>query len=258
MLELATTIAEPAVDVTWVFYAGEEVAAVHNGLRQLFAERPDLVAGDAALLGEPTDGVLEVGCQGTMRLAGHAARRAGPHRPAVDGPQRPAPGRSPAGRARRLRAPPPGARRLRVPRGAAGRVRRGRRGRQRRARRRHGHAQPPLRPRPHGRRGPSPRRGRCSRRTSSRATTSRWSTSRTPPRPGLRHPLLAALAGPQRPRRAGQARLDRRQPLRRRRHPGRQLRPGRLGAGPHPRRAGRAVVARGRPRALGDLLRHGA
>jgi succinyl-diaminopimelate desuccinylase len=68
MLELATTIAEPAIDVTWVFYAGEEVAAVHNGLRVLLAERPDLVAGDAALLGEPTDGALEVGCQGTMRL----------------------------------------------------------------------------------------------------------------------------------------------------------------------------------------------
>ena len=69
MLELATAIAEPAVDVTWVFYVAEEVAAVHNGLRALFAEHPDLLAGDAALLGEPTDGVLEVGCQGSMRLA---------------------------------------------------------------------------------------------------------------------------------------------------------------------------------------------
>ena len=44
---------EPAVDVSWVFYAGEEVAAEHNGLRHLFEDRPDLVAGDAALLGEP-------------------------------------------------------------------------------------------------------------------------------------------------------------------------------------------------------------
>jgi succinyl-diaminopimelate desuccinylase len=68
MLELATGVPEPAVDMTWVFYAGEEVAAVHNGLRYLFEHRPDLVAGDAALLGEPTGAVLEVGCQGTMRL----------------------------------------------------------------------------------------------------------------------------------------------------------------------------------------------
>jgi len=68
MLELAAAVPDPAVDVSWVFYAGEEVAAVHNGLRHLFERRPDLVAGDAALLGEPTDGVLELGCQGTMRL----------------------------------------------------------------------------------------------------------------------------------------------------------------------------------------------
>lgn len=68
MLELAETVAEPVVDVTWVFYATEEAAAVHNGLRHLFEQRPDLVTGDAALLGEPTDAALEVGCQGTMRL----------------------------------------------------------------------------------------------------------------------------------------------------------------------------------------------
>ena len=43
---------EPAVDVTYVFYEAEEVAAEHNGLRRLFAERPDLMQGDVALLGE--------------------------------------------------------------------------------------------------------------------------------------------------------------------------------------------------------------
>ena len=30
------------------------MSADHNGLRHLFAQRPDLVAGDAAVLGEPT------------------------------------------------------------------------------------------------------------------------------------------------------------------------------------------------------------
>ncbi len=68
MLDLAAAVPDPAVDVTWVFYAAEEVAAVHNGLRHLFAERPDLVAGDVALLGEPTGGAIEAGCQGTMRV----------------------------------------------------------------------------------------------------------------------------------------------------------------------------------------------
>ena len=68
MVELARTVAEPAVDVTYVFYAAEEVAAVHNGLGHLFRDRPDLVAADVALLGEPTSGAIEAGCQGSMRL----------------------------------------------------------------------------------------------------------------------------------------------------------------------------------------------
>lgn len=69
MLELAHALPEsPAVDVSWVFYSGEEIASVHNGLGHLFRDRPDLVTGDAALLGEPTDGAIEAGCQGSVRL----------------------------------------------------------------------------------------------------------------------------------------------------------------------------------------------
>ncbi|HEX5946599.1 MAG TPA: succinyl-diaminopimelate desuccinylase [Acidimicrobiales bacterium] len=82
MLALAEAVPDPAVDVTWVFYAAEEVAAVHNGLRHLFEHRPDLLVGDAALLGEPTAADLEVGCQGTMRLrVTLAGARAHPARP---------------------------------------------------------------------------------------------------------------------------------------------------------------------------------
>lgn len=81
-LELARTVAEPACDVTYVFYATEEVEAVHNGLGVLFRDRPDLMAGDAAILGEPTDATIEAGCQGTLRLAVHlAGRRAHTARP---------------------------------------------------------------------------------------------------------------------------------------------------------------------------------
>lgn len=68
MLELARTIAEPVVDVTYVFYAAEEIAAVHNGLGHLFGDRPDLLTGDVALLGEPTGGAVEAGCQGSLRI----------------------------------------------------------------------------------------------------------------------------------------------------------------------------------------------
>ena len=82
MVELARTVSTPAVDVTYVFYAGEEVAAVHNGLGHLFRDRPDLVAGDVALLGEPTGAAIEAGCQGTLRidvtLAGARAHTARP------------------------------------------------------------------------------------------------------------------------------------------------------------------------------------
>jgi len=67
-LELARTVREPAVDVTYVFYACEEIGSQYNGLGHLFADRPDLLAGDVAILGEPTGAVLEAGCQGTMRF----------------------------------------------------------------------------------------------------------------------------------------------------------------------------------------------
>ena len=41
-----------------------------TGCRRLFAERPDLVAGDLAVLLEPTGGWVEAGCQGTLHLRG--------------------------------------------------------------------------------------------------------------------------------------------------------------------------------------------
>ena len=81
MLELARRQVEPAVDVTYVFYAREEVASEFSGLGELMDQRPELVQGDVAILGEPTDGSVEAGCQGVIRLRvtldgvrAHAAR----------------------------------------------------------------------------------------------------------------------------------------------------------------------------------------
>ncbi|MEJ5255223.1 MAG: succinyl-diaminopimelate desuccinylase [Acidimicrobiales bacterium] len=68
MVDLAETVIEPAVDVTYVFYAREEVSAEHSGLAELWAARPDLLEGDVALLGEPTLAAIEAGCQGTLRM----------------------------------------------------------------------------------------------------------------------------------------------------------------------------------------------
>jgi succinyl-diaminopimelate desuccinylase len=67
MLELALTVPEPAVDVTYVFYECEEIDSRYNGVERLFRERPDLVVADAAILAEPTGAMVEAGCQGTMR-----------------------------------------------------------------------------------------------------------------------------------------------------------------------------------------------
>ena len=82
-LHLAGTLSEPGVDVTWCFYAGEEVAQEFNGLGHLWERRPELLAADAAILGEPTGGLVEAGCQGTLRvrirLAGQRAHTARPH-----------------------------------------------------------------------------------------------------------------------------------------------------------------------------------
>ena len=68
MLDVATTVRETAVDVTWCFYAREEIGRDENGLLELWQQRPDLLAGDAAVLGEPTNALVEAGCQGTMRV----------------------------------------------------------------------------------------------------------------------------------------------------------------------------------------------
>jgi succinyl-diaminopimelate desuccinylase len=68
MLDLAVATEAPSVDLTWCFYACEEVGRAESGLLQLWQERPDLLAGDAAILGEPTGALVEAGCQGTMRV----------------------------------------------------------------------------------------------------------------------------------------------------------------------------------------------
>jgi succinyl-diaminopimelate desuccinylase len=44
LTELACTVAEPAVDVTYVLYECEEVGSEFNGINRLFTERPVLLA----------------------------------------------------------------------------------------------------------------------------------------------------------------------------------------------------------------------
>ncbi|MDX6278645.1 MAG: succinyl-diaminopimelate desuccinylase [Nocardioidaceae bacterium] len=67
-LLLAAHVTAPTRDVTYVFYEAEEIAAEFNGLGRLAGTRPELLAGDFAILMEPTDAGIEAGCQGTMRV----------------------------------------------------------------------------------------------------------------------------------------------------------------------------------------------
>jgi succinyl-diaminopimelate desuccinylase len=66
-LRLAATVPQPARDVTFVWYDCEEVEAVRNGLGRVMRAHPSWLAGDLAVLMEPTAALIEAGCQGTMR-----------------------------------------------------------------------------------------------------------------------------------------------------------------------------------------------
>lgn len=80
ILHLAATVAEPAQDITVVLYDCEEVEAARNGLGRIEREHRDWLAADLAILGEPTSGLVEAGCQGTLRVTvrttGHRAHSA--------------------------------------------------------------------------------------------------------------------------------------------------------------------------------------
>jgi succinyl-diaminopimelate desuccinylase len=67
-LHLAATVAEPNADITLVFYDCEEIEASANGLGHIEREMPDWLAADVAILGEPSGGYIEAGCQGTLRV----------------------------------------------------------------------------------------------------------------------------------------------------------------------------------------------
>jgi succinyl-diaminopimelate desuccinylase len=71
----------PARDVTWIFYDHEEVDAAQSGLGRIARQAPELLEADFAVLLEPTDGVVEGGCNGTSRylvtvpgVAAHSGR----------------------------------------------------------------------------------------------------------------------------------------------------------------------------------------
>ena len=67
-LKLAAGVPDPNRDLTFVFYESEEIDAEFNGLRIVSEQLPDLLAADFAILMEPSNAVVEAGCQGTLRV----------------------------------------------------------------------------------------------------------------------------------------------------------------------------------------------
>ncbi|GAB3157387.1 succinyl-diaminopimelate desuccinylase [Micromonospora sonneratiae] len=76
-LHLAVTLPEPRYDVTYFFYEAEEIDSRYNGLFLVSQAHPEWLMADFALLLEPTYGMVEAGCQGTIRaVVGTTGRRA--------------------------------------------------------------------------------------------------------------------------------------------------------------------------------------
>ncbi|MEZ0578623.1 succinyl-diaminopimelate desuccinylase [Nocardioides sp. MH1] len=68
ILRLAATVTEPVHDLTFVLYECEEIDSRYNGLRLLSESDPHLLEADFAVLMEPSNAVVEAGCQGTLRV----------------------------------------------------------------------------------------------------------------------------------------------------------------------------------------------
>lgn len=83
MLALAVDPTPRSVEVTWVYYAREEISRSQSGLLEIAELRPELLDADVAILCEPTNGVVEAGCQGTLKvgvtLKGRRAHTARPY-----------------------------------------------------------------------------------------------------------------------------------------------------------------------------------
>ena len=68
ILKLAADLTAPNRDLTLILYDCEEIESHHNGLFKLTVSDPDLMRADFAILMEPSDAVVEAGCQGTLQF----------------------------------------------------------------------------------------------------------------------------------------------------------------------------------------------
>jgi len=78
MMALAASLpaSEARFDLAYVFYECEEIAFAKNGLRKLWGAMPWLGEADLAILLEPTDCAVELGCLGSINAEYTAVGRA--------------------------------------------------------------------------------------------------------------------------------------------------------------------------------------
>ena len=133
-LQLAATLDQPNRDVTYVFYEAEEVEAERNGLTLISQVREEVLRGDFAVVMEPSNAVIEAGCQGTIRVEVATTGTRAHARKVVERRQRDPRGAGDPRPAGGVRAAPARDRRPAVPRRAQRGRHRGRRGWQRRSR----------------------------------------------------------------------------------------------------------------------------
>lgn len=67
-LKLAAELTNPSRDITYLYYECEEVDSARNGLAKMAQSDPELLAGDFAILMEPSNAGIEAGCQGSLRF----------------------------------------------------------------------------------------------------------------------------------------------------------------------------------------------
>lgn len=67
-LKLAQELTSPSRDITYLYYECEEVDSARNGLAKVAHSNPELLAGNFAILMEPSNAGIEAGCQGSLRF----------------------------------------------------------------------------------------------------------------------------------------------------------------------------------------------
>ncbi|HEY8627159.1 MAG TPA: M20/M25/M40 family metallo-hydrolase, partial [Gaiellaceae bacterium] len=66
MIELARTLAEPELDLAYLFFTREELAAGESPLPQFFEECREIAEAELVVMMEPTDNTIQAGCLGNL------------------------------------------------------------------------------------------------------------------------------------------------------------------------------------------------